>query len=241
MATQWVSIRQDTINVLTTAQKENNVTCLWERLSPLGYTPEAVAAIAGNMEYEGLLNPAQYEAGYNYSLSHGGGLCGWTPLYVAGDTTLRNLKNWCDYNGLNFEDGDAQCAYLDYELTDWNNMQRFFRNPLASTVTYPITYPTDPTMLASAFISSSYTQSSGFTDVNEFVAYLAGVWILYYEHPADPANPNYGATPRQNAAIGWYNFIMGLPPTPPTPPSTRRKMPLWMMASRKPIIRRRFQ
>lgn len=237
MATQWVSRRQDQIIQLSTAEQENNVTCLWERLSPLGYTAEAIAAIAGNMQYEGLLNPAQYESGYNYSLSAGGGLCGWTPIYDASDTYYRHLKNWCDLQSLNYEDGDAQCSYLNYELTDWNNVERFFLNNLAPTVTYPITYPVQPTMTAASFITADYQSSVGFYSVDEYVEYLAGVWILYYEHPANPTDPNSGVSVRQSAAVSWYNFLQNLPPTPPTP-TTRRKMPIWMMCRRNKTIRR---
>lgn len=228
MATQWYSVRQDTLNYLTTAQKENNVTCLWERLSPLGFTAEAVAAIAGNMEYEGLLNPGQYEYGYNYSLSAGGGLCGWTPIYDANDTLYQHLKNWCDYYNLNHEDGDAQCSYINYELTDWNltnpgnPVERFM--PLAYAP--DIGMPVNPPITASAFIVSTLSPDL-----------LSNYWVCYYERPGRQ-QLNDTAAGRASAALNWYSFISGLPPVPPTPGRTG-KLPLWMMVSRKRLYRKR--
>ena len=221
MATQWVSRRQDRIIPLSTAEQENNVTCLWERLSPLGFTVEAVAAIAGNMQYEGLLNPAQYEDGYNYSLSGGGGLCGWTPIYDASDTYYRHLKNWCDSQGLNFEDGDAQCAYIYYELTDWNNAERFMANSDATL----IGLPANPPITARQFITSTLSADT-----------LADYWLCYYERPLGQylvSTEPY----RSSAALSWYNFLQNIPPTPPTP-TTRRKMPIWMMCRKNRTIRR---
>lgn len=121
----WVSYQTDKFPPMTEADKKNNVSIIWEELGAKGYTLEAVAAICGNMESEGILNPGQYEIGRNYDIyKYGAGLCGWTPVYVSGVSST-HLGNWCDSQGLNWLDGDSQLAYLHYELTDWGGTERF--------------------------------------------------------------------------------------------------------------------
>ncbi len=227
MANSWVSYVTDQAPPITQAEKENNVAIIWDILGSLGYTAEAVAAIAGNMEYEGFLNPGQYEIGYNYSLSGGGGLCGWTPIYYTGSIVAeqnRHLKNCCDSWGINWLDGDSQLRYLNYEMTDWYGLDRlqFDTNPLAPSLGYPLLSP----LTAQQFIVSTIS-----------VTDLAAYWELYYERPYDPgATISY----RQSSATFWYNYIQTLPPpTPPVPPTpARRKMPIWMMCRRNKTIRR---
>lgn len=208
----WVQYYTDRAPPMTQAGRENNVSIIWNTLGSLGYSAEAVAAICGNMQYEGLLNPQQFEINRNYDIyNYGAGLCGWTPVYVTGQS-LRHLGNWCDSRGLYWLDGDNQLEYLNYELTDWDGMERFTYNPSGESIGYPNT----PPITSSEFITSVLTPYD-----------LAVYWCLYYEHPAHPEN-SYDL--RGSAANNWYQFITGLPaPTPPVFIKQANKLPIWMM------------
>lgn len=210
----WVSYYTDSFPPMTDADKENNVTIIWNYLGGLGYTANAVAAICGNMEYEGILNPQQFEIGHDYDITqYGAGLCGWTPVYSQ-TNPLQHLGNWCDENGLNWLDGDSQLYYLDYELTDWNGTERFFRNPQAPQIGYPL----EPPITASNFRLSELSPEE-----------LSTIWVLYYEHPAN-APASYEL--RANAANKWWTFITQLPPPDPSGQYGKIKkhhMPIWLM------------
>lgn len=213
----WVSYKTDQFPPMTETDKQNNVTIIYNELSAKGYSLEAISAICGNMESEGILNPAQYEIGRNYDVyNYGAGLCGWTPVYVTGSSAT-HLGNWCDSEGLDWLDGDSQLKYLDYELTDWNGTERFFRNPSAPSCGYP----TNPPITAKEFIASA-----------ENVNTLAAYWMLYYEHPA---NPKASMATRKANASKWYEYLSDspTPPDPPTPIKTN-KLPLWMML--RPVL-----
>lgn len=210
----------------TTEYREDNVTEIYNALHALGYSNNAIAAMCGNSQFEGLLNPAQKEAwtqGPTWSITtDGGGLFGWTPVSYPGDTYLRHLYEWCSANNLTWNTGPAQMAYVNYELTDWNNAERFTQNLQAVLMTYPGTttaYPVIPPITASQFITSTLS-----------VEVLSDYWILYYEHPGDVTDANSGYLPRRQAALQWKTFIDNLSPTPPGPtPRTYKKMPIYLM------------
>lgn len=68
-------------DVLTTLQMESNVTVMHNIVSDKfpSWTTEALAALCGNGQSEGALNPSQWQYGLNKSLSGGYGLWQWTP------------------------------------------------------------------------------------------------------------------------------------------------------------------
>lgn len=212
----WVSYYTDQWPNMTEADKQNNVDIIWNYLGgQLGYSAEAVSAICGNMEYEGLLNPQQFEIGRNYDIyNYGAGLCGWTPVYRS-DNPRQHLGNWADENGLNWMDGDTQLYYIEYELTDWNNTERFFRNPLAPEFGQPY----NPPITANDFRTSTINPAT-----------LSAYWQLYYEHPA---NPKATYQQRINATNKWYEYITGITPPEPVPIPVfwkrKRGMPVWLM------------
>ena len=222
----WVYYHTDQIAPMTRADYENNVTLIWNTLGSLGYTIEAVSAICGNMQAEGNLNPQQYEYNKNYDIYHyGAGLCGWTPVYDPDGLYLMNrLGSWCDSQGLNWLDGDSQLAYLDYELTNWNGIDRFkfAANQDATLIGYPAVSPMDSDQFPSSTLS---------------VSTLTDYWLCYYERPRGQYLVDSQPV-RQHNAAEWYAFIATLPPpTPPVPPTpTRRKMPLWLMIPRRRIL-----
>lgn len=219
----WVSIHTDQIPNMSDADRENNVTIIWNNLGSKGYTANAVAAIASNMQYEGFLNPGQYELDKNYDIyQYGAGLCGWTPVIYQGSVVSeqhKHLGNWCQMNNLNWELGDSQLSYLNYEMTDWYNSERLTDNWYAPNLGYPEQSP----LTAEEFIVSELEPET-----------LAAYWALYYEHPNETALQN-SLSDRMNGATTWYNFIITLgPPVPPEPPTPirKKKMPIWMMCRR---------
>lgn len=223
----WVSIRTDQVPNFSDSDREKNVTMIWNNLGSKGFTANAVGAICSNMLHEGFLNPGQYQLGSNYSLYFpwGSGLCGWTPTYKnPNDPTetynpMQLLGSWCDSQGLDHENGDAQLAYLNYEMTDWDGHERLTENAYAPN----LGYPRQPPLTALEFISSELEPDT-----------LGAYWAIYYEHPGE-SNLRDTLNVRMSDSITWYNFILGLgPPTPPEPPTPTRKkkMPIWMMCRR---------
>lgn len=88
------------------------------------WSKESLSALCGNMYRESSLNPNMYELGYGWDENRGFGLCQWTPR--------TKLSNWCDSNGLNFRDGNAQCARINYEAQNriqWIDNTNFYHNP----------------------------------------------------------------------------------------------------------------
>lgn len=96
-------------DVLTSKQMESNVTVIFNIISDVypTWTHEAIAAICGNGQSEGALNPNQWQYGLNKSTSGGYGLWQWTPA--------TKFLNWCAENGFPNNDIYHQIARLEYE------------------------------------------------------------------------------------------------------------------------------
>jgi len=102
----WEYQITDSLGVLTTAQQQNNAKAFYTYFK--GYmTLEAMAGILGNIQRESQLNPGQQESGYGGSTSYGHGLIQWTPGSI--------LVDWCNEQGLNWYNGDAQCYRIKCE------------------------------------------------------------------------------------------------------------------------------
>jgi len=80
-----------------------NALYIWQYLCGKGWSPSAVAGVLGNMEVESGMNPGRGEDG-----GSGFGLVQWTP---ANDT----LIPWCNKNGLDYTDINAQLDRIIYE------------------------------------------------------------------------------------------------------------------------------
>lgn len=96
-------------DVLTTEEMETNVQCMYNVISNRypSWTVEAIAALCGNAQSEGALNPNQWEYGYGKSLSHGYGLWQWTPA--------TKFLDWCTANSYPNNDILHQVIRLEYE------------------------------------------------------------------------------------------------------------------------------
>lgn len=69
----WIT-RDAGSNMLTESEAENNILCVADYLIPLGWTPEAVAGIGGNMWEESHINPGQWQLGHYDDTKYGYGL-----------------------------------------------------------------------------------------------------------------------------------------------------------------------
>lgn len=174
----------------SSAGAESNVIMFRDILQPIGWSLGAIAALAGNSEYEGGLNPWRWENDdvlsygdplIDTSYSQGYGLFQFTPAgkYIS-DSRAQALTgygpNYDDVTGSQ-NDGTAQLLFV-------NSYADYY-----PTSTYPLTFPE-------------------FKVSNQIPEYLAAAWVYNYERPADPAATIAG---RQVAARYWYDFLEGQP------------------------------
>lgn len=188
-----------------------NAYMIWNILSQLGWTVNAVCGLLGNLEVESGYNPWRYEGDNIQSMAsaqswgYGYGLVQFTPCRkYQFDSRAQQLfgygPNWSDQTG-SLNDGTAQLIFID-RFADYY-----------PTSSYPETY-------------SQFKQSNATAD------YLARVWIYNYERPADPSA---SIAQREAAALYWYSILSGTPPGPGPWPGT---IPVWLM---KKIRDRKFK
>lgn len=142
---------------LTWAETEGNAYEVYYTLDNLGWTPQAVAAVCGNMQAESGINPGRWEIGKTpFSADAGYGLTQWTPY--------TKLSDWADANQLAWIDnGDTQVLRIEYEAL--NNEQWFYNSQLDRYP--PITF----TQFRSSLLP---------------VDTLSDYFLYFYEHPIDP-------------------------------------------------------
>jgi hypothetical protein len=105
---------------LTEAEQLNNAQLVAYHFAGTDWSRESIAALAGNMHHESILNPQMSEFGYAWEDDRGYGLVQWTPRSKYWD--------WATANGLDPYSGDSQLARIDYEV---NNNIQWFNNPNA--------------------------------------------------------------------------------------------------------------
>lgn len=94
---------------LTWPQMQTNATYFYNYCASKypTWTLEAISAILGNVQSEGIMNPSQWEYGYGMSPDWGYGLVQWTP----GSKFL----NWCTENNLERTAMSSNIDRLEYE------------------------------------------------------------------------------------------------------------------------------
>lgn len=105
---------------LTKEQSMNNAQMVADHFGQ-DWSPEAIAALCGNMRHESSINPQMYEYGWSWSQDRGYGLVQWTPRSKYWD--------WAESQGLTPESGDSQLARIDYEVEkniQWIPISRFY-------------------------------------------------------------------------------------------------------------------
>lgn len=150
---------------LNLAEMQNNALLFYDNLKRMGASLNLIAGILGNAVTESTINPGRGEVGGG----GGFGLLQWTPA--------SKLIDWCNANGLNYTDGDAQCARIAYEKNvgiQWG-----------ATGSYPLSF-------AEAWTSSQSPE------------YLASAFLYNYERPADPLATEYS---RRSDARYWYDYL----------------------------------
>ena len=95
-------------------QKAQNVDIIAGYFLNKGWTLESICAMLGNMEVEGLFNPAQWQIGHiiedpNPYNDTGFGLVQWTPW--------QKYTDWCDANGYDWRNNyDYELDRIQYEM-----------------------------------------------------------------------------------------------------------------------------
>lgn len=196
-------------HALTQAQMEVNARYIYSALTAQGWTPEAIAGILGNMQWESSINPGRWQSDNVNALSSGYSLVQWTPA--------RNYIEWCEGRGYDPSEMDVALLRIRYELS--NGLQYY------ATPGYPLSFreftqsKESPYYLACAF-AWNYERSHT---------------VLY----GTEAEKEALRQKRGNSAQGWYKVITGMDPTPPpvTPSTNKHKMSLLLMwaATRRKI------
>lgn len=110
IASDWISEYR---RWLSEEESLHNAQLVANYFSSLGWTPQAISAMCGNMRVESSINPDMYEYGYTWDEDRGYGLVQWTPRSKYWD--------WAVSRGLPPRHGDSQLARIEYEVE--NNIQ----------------------------------------------------------------------------------------------------------------------
>lgn len=120
-------------------------------------------------------------------------------------TPATKLLTWAQDEGVSWDDGDQQCRYLDENSGQWHTTG----NPAAPSASPLITW-------------EEFKKSTG--DVTQLTSYFYYWW-------EDPSYSDTTLPARKQAAVDFYEYLMGKPPDPPGPgPWPKRKgLPVWAM------------
>lgn len=105
LASDWISEYQ---RWLSEEESMHNAQIVAHYFSALGWTPQAISAMCGNMRHESSINPDMYEYGYAWEDDRGYGLVQWTPR--------SKYWNWAVARGLPPRHGNSQLARIQYEI-----------------------------------------------------------------------------------------------------------------------------
>ena len=164
---------------LTQEEMRNNVSILWNFYGSKGWTANAVAALAGNMEAESTINPGRWENDIVGNLSGGFGLTQWTPA--------TKLRQWVHsyYNSEDYTNGYYQMNRIIWEMVKG---EQYY-----PTISYPETFKEwsesnkDVGYLAEAFLVNYERPTDQSQAVKNYRATLANKWYEFItELPAPP-------------------------------------------------------
>lgn len=153
----------------------------------------------------GMLGNIQQESTINPGIKQGTSISlGWGLIQWTPSTVL---TDWCDTYGYTWYDGAAQCDRIVAE----GEAIKGAGGTWIPTKDYPY----------------SWSEFLTLTDVNE----ATYAYLKERERAGTEAIEN-----RLKYASNWYTFFSGSTPTPPTPPTptptTKKKMPIYMMIRR---------
>ncbi len=190
-----------------------NAICVYNLLTSLGWTLQAMCAVYGNIEAESGYNPWRWEGdsvpSSNESPDYGYGFPQFTPSskYIYDDNAQANTgygPNYTDWSG-NIFDGDSQLRFID-EYADYST-----DNPYGYNITYDEfkTGYYSPEYLAKAWLHNYERPGDQSTEVEEYRASIARYWydLLIEYDPSDPIPPEGGGgqpTPKPVDDIMFY-------------------------------------
>lgn len=178
---------------LSLSEMENNAKIVYSIFTNKGWSLNAIAGMLGNMQSESTINPGIWQSLTVGSGGGGGyGLVQWTPW--------TNYTDWADLNGYDWDNGDAQCKWID-EVTASVGQWK-------PTSSYPMKW--------SEFKVSTQSPET-----------LAYTFLYNFERPASLDQPNRKTQARY--WYDYLSGITPDPPNPPVIPTKRKKMPLYMM------------
>lgn len=162
--------------VIDQAGMENNALIINEYFSLLGWTPNAISAILGNMQAESGINPARWESDNIGNLDGGLGLVQWTPA------TKLILWIYEQYaQGLlpydNYLDGANQLERIRYEVE--NGLQYAPTAQFKETFSEWTTSDKNPGYLAAAFMKNYERPLKQGWDVQMKRAKNARRWYIF--------------------------------------------------------------
>lgn len=190
-----------------------NAICVYNLLTSLGWTIQAMCAVYGNIEAESGYNPWRWEGdavpSSNESPDYGYGFPQFTPSskYILDDNAQANTgygPNYTDWAG-NIFDGDSQLRFIDV-YADYST-----DNPYGYNISYDEfkTGYYSPEYLAKAWLHNYERPGEQGTEVEEYRASIARYWydILIEYDPSDPIPPEGGGgqpTPKPVDDILFY-------------------------------------
>lgn len=193
---------------LSIPERINNAKIVIDYLTGLGWSSEAILGTIVNMDEESGINPNIWE-NLDEDFRNGYGLVQWTPA--------TKLKDWCDSEGLDYRDGNAQLDRINYESqtgVQWG----------------PNIFLPDASM--PAYVGNPAISFSQYTQLTDAV-YATRAWLAWYEKPSyENMVSRYNSAPSDVET--WRERLDGYIPHPPTPSGDSNPLPFMM------YLRRRF-
>lgn len=147
------------------------------------WTVNAISAMLGNIRYEGVMNPSQWQYGLNKSLNGGYGVVQWTPA--------TKFLDWAAQQGISRTSLSGQVKRILYEV----------ENPKIQWITstkYPISFgefvtsQKEPSYLASAWLYN-YERPKSPLKTESYRQDMANTWYKILSgsdpHPPEPPKP----------------------------------------------------
>ena len=211
-----------------------NVRYLADHFRGAGWSENAIAGLAGNMQVESFVNPWVWEKWTTppniYTSRKGLGLVQWTT--TSGLNPPNRMLKWCEDNGLDYRTGEAQMAYMDWEFLygdQWRPVAVTYNNVKYPAMSYAAWSVLEaPADAMAAIFSRAYERSSGDSPLRKQYALY---WYNYLktDYPPwipDPEDPDKPKPEPDDPDIP--------PPEPPDPdvppPYTPRDYETWFLA-----------
>ena len=176
----------------------SNASYIYSYFSAKGWTRNAICAMLGNMQRESTINPGVWQGLKEGNTKGGLGLVQWTPA--------SKLISWCNSNGLNHLDINAQCQRIMYELQ--NNKQWI------KTSAYNITFEeftkskTNIKYLTTAFLKNY--ERAGVSALQQRIEH-AQYWYDKFYIPPQPVYPDFEPRLSEDGMNGSYYWYAGSP------------------------------